>query len=103
MNIITKDPLISKGEVDKAFMRELKTGLAFERAREGKMIEKARKQAQGHKGKAHPILGECIAVIPARKYFRLTQKYSPEEVASDEFIRRMRKDPDLRDLCPNAI
>lgn len=103
MEIITKLPRLSDGEINRAFMREISTGLKFEKAKEHERLSKARKAAKPMKGKSHPILGECIATFPARDYFRLVNKYGVDEVSSDEFIKRYRQDPDMRDLCPNEI
>ena len=49
--------------------------------------------------KTHPIFGKCVAVIPARDYFRMIKKYGAEEVASDESIRYFNKR--FPELSPN--
>lgn len=103
MHIDIKLPRYSDGEIDRAFLKEIKTGFRMEKAKEQDRLNASRKEARELKGKTHPILGKCIASFPARDYFRLVQKYGSEEVSSDEFIKRYRQDPDMRDLCPNSI
>lgn len=103
--VIVNLPRYSDGEIDRAFMREIQTGYKLEREKkvEEQRLKLARKNAKRHVGKRHPVLGECVMSLPARDFFRLKQNYSHEEVTSDEFIRWMKKDPDLRDLLPNKI
>ena len=91
MEIITSIPKYSDGEVDRAFMREIKNGYRLEVEREKYRTEVASKEAQEHKGKTHPILGKCVATIPARDFFRLTNKYGHDEVHSKEFIKHYNK------------
>tara|TARA_Y100000114_G_C11677196_1_gene286793 strand:+ start:128 stop:433 length:306 start_codon:yes stop_codon:yes gene_type:complete len=91
MEIITSVPKYSDGEVDRAFMREIKNGYRLEVEREKYRTEIAAKEAQEHKGKTHPILGKCVATIPARDFFRLTNKYGHDEVHSKEFIKHYNK------------
>lgn len=103
MNIVTTLPRYSDGELDRAFMREIQQGYRLEKEKESERIGLAKKNAKRHVGKRHPVLGECIASIPARDFFRLRQNYSHEEIVSDEFLKWMKKDPDLRDLLPHKI
>lgn len=101
--IITKLPTYSDGEIDAAFMREIQTGFKMEREKEKDRIQATAKESKELRGKTHPTLGKCIASFPARDYFRLIKKYTPEEVHSDAFIKRYGQDPDLAHLCPNKI
>lgn len=77
----------------------LKDYLVNEQATESDRVEVARKEAQTNVGKTHPILGKCIATIPARDYFRLVQAYGTEEVHSKEFLKYFNKE--YPDLSPN--
>lgn len=77
----------------------LKDYLVDEQATESKRVDVARKEAQTNVGKTHPVLGKCIATIPARDYFRLVQAYGTEEVHSKEFLKYFNKE--YPDLSPN--
>ena len=74
MDIITKLPRYSDGEVDRAFMKEILNGFKLEAATESDRVNIARKEAREEKGKTHPVLGKCVATMPAREFFRLTKK-----------------------------
>jgi hypothetical protein len=76
----------SDGEIDRAFMREIKNGFALERATEQQRVNQAVKEATALKGTEHPVLGKPVATMPAREFFRLTQKYGHEEVHSKKFL-----------------
>ena len=76
MDIITDIPKsFTTGEIDAAFMAEIKSGFKLERETEHVRVDQARKEASEHKGKVHPTLGRCVATMPARDFFRLTNKY----------------------------
>ena len=89
----------SDGEIDRAFMKEIKTGFKRERATEHKRVEQAKKEAQEMRGKTHPTLGKPVATIPAREFFRLTKKYGHETVHSKEFLKYYNKK--FPELSPN--
>jgi hypothetical protein len=89
----------SDGEIDRAFMKEIKTGFKLEKATENKRVEQARKEAQELKGTTHPTLGKPVATIPAREFFRLTKKYGHETVHSKEFLKYYNKK--FPELSPN--
>jgi hypothetical protein len=91
MNIITKLPRYSDGEVDREFMKEISTGFRMEAAKEKDRTDIARKEAHQQKGKTHPVFGKCVATIPARDFFRLTKKYGHDQVHSKEFIKYYNK------------
>lgn len=101
MEIITALPRYSDGEINRALMREIQSGFALERATEESRVKVARKESQEHRGKTHPALGRCVATMPAREFFRLTQKYGHEQVHSKEFLRYFNKR--FSDLSPNSI
>ena len=99
-NIITNVPRsITDGEVDDAFMKEILTGFEIERRTEEQRVARARLEAKEHIGKTHPVFGKCVATIPAREYFRLTNIYGDEEVKSKEFLQYFNKK--FKDLSPN--
>jgi hypothetical protein len=91
----------SDGEIDRAFMREIKNGFKLEKATEQKRYNQAVKEAAQLKGTVHPTLGRPIATMPAREFFRLTQKYGHKEVHSKGFIKYFNKK--MPELSPNQI
>jgi len=101
MNIITKLPTYSDGEIDREFMREIKNGFKLDAANEKKRTDIAVKEAKEHKGKTHPVLGKCVATIPARDFFRLTKKYGHDAVHSKEFLKYYNKK--FPEMSPNKI
>jgi hypothetical protein len=99
-DIITNIPRsFTDGEVDAAFMKEILTGFEIERRTEEQRVNRARLEAKEHVGKTHPVFGKCVATIPAREYFRLTNMYGDEEVKSKEFLQYFNKN--FKDLSPN--
>tara|TARA_A100000171_G_C2088804_1_gene123437 strand:+ start:579 stop:902 length:324 start_codon:yes stop_codon:yes gene_type:complete len=100
-NIITSLPRYSDGEVDREFMKELITGFELERKTEEKRVMQARKEASELRGKTHPVLGKPVATMPAREFFRLTQKYGHATVHSKEFLQYYNKK--FPELSPNKI
>jgi hypothetical protein len=91
----------SDGEIDRAFMREIKNGFKLEEANEKKRTDVAVKEAKEHKGKTHPVLGKCVATMPARDFFRLTKKYGHDAVHSKEFLSYYNKK--FPEMSPNKI
>jgi len=102
MNIVTAVPKYSDGEVDAAFMREIRTGFQLERAMEKYRVEGAESIAKERKemDKKSP-LGKCVGVMPQRDYFRLIRKYGHEEVHSDEFMSYFNKK--FPNLSPSRV
>jgi hypothetical protein len=100
--IITNLPRsFTDGEIDQAFINEIKSGFKLEKETEHLRVNQARKEASQEKGKTHPVLGKCVATIPARDFFRLTNKYGHEQVHSKEFLQYYNKK--FSDLSPNKI
>lgn len=97
--IITSLPRYSDGEIDRAFMREITNGFNREKATEKDRVKQATKEASELKGTEHPVLGRPVATMPAREFFRLTQKYGHEEVHSKKFIQYYNKK--FPELSPN--
>ncbi len=91
----------SDGEIDRAFMQEIKNGFKLERETEKQRVAVAAKEAQELKGTTHPVLGKPVATIPAREFFRLTKKYGHETVHSKEFLKYYNKK--FPELSPNKI
>jgi len=91
----------SDGEIDRAFMNEIKNGFKLERKTEKQRIEGAAKEARALRGTTHPTLGKPVASIPPREYFRLIQKYGRETVHSKEFLKYYNKK--FPELTPNKI
>jgi len=102
MDIITNLPRsFTDGEVDQAFLNEIKSGFQLEKETEHLRVAQAKKQAAEERGKTHPVLGKCVATMPAREFFRLTKKYGHEEVHSKEFLQYYNKK--FSELSPNKI
>lgn len=101
MNIITSVPRYSDGEINRAFMREIQNGFKLERETEQSRVQIAEKEAAQERGKTHPALGQCVATIPARDFFRMVNKYGHEEVHSEEFIKYYQKK--YSSMAPNKI
>jgi hypothetical protein len=97
--IITALPRYSDGEIDRAFMREIKNGFKREQATEKYRVAQAAREANHLRGTEHPTLGRPVATMPAREFFRLTQKYGHEEVHSKKFIQYYNKK--FPELSPN--
>ena len=91
----------SDGEIDRAFMREIKNGFKLEQQTEKARVNQAVKEAQELKGTTHPTLGKPIATMPAREFFRLTSKYGHDEVHSKGFLKYYNKK--FPELSPNKI
>ena len=89
----------SDGEIDRAFMNEIKNGFKLERETEKQRVEGAAKEAQALKGTTHPVLGKPVASIPPREYFRLIKKYGHDTVHSKEFLKYYNKK--FPELSPN--
>lgn len=99
MEIITKLPRHSDGEIQREFMKEIRTGFKFEAAKAEGRDDIARDNANKHRGKTHPIFGKCVATMNQRDFFRLVGKYGHEEVHSKEFLKYFNKKH--KDLSPN--
>ncbi len=91
----------SDGEIDRAFMKEIKNGFKLERQTEKQRVAVAAKEAKELKGTTHPVLGKPVATIPAREFFRLTKKFGHETVHSKEFLKYYNKK--FPELSPNKI
>ncbi len=99
--IVPKLKRYSDGEIDRAFMKEIKTGFELERQTEKQRVAGAAKEAKKLKGTKHPVLGRPVASIPPREYFRLIKKYGQKTVHSKEFLKYYNKK--FPELSPNKI
>tara|TARA_R110001606_G_scaffold396921_2_gene572061 strand:- start:1374 stop:1685 length:312 start_codon:yes stop_codon:yes gene_type:complete len=101
-DIITELPRsFTDGELDAAFLAEIKSGFKLEKETEHLRVDQAKKEAHQMKGKCHPTLGRPVATMPAREFFRLTNKYGHKEVHSKEFLKYFQKN--FSELSPNKI
>mgnify|MGYP005624514389 FL=1 len=102
MHLITSFPKYHDGEINRALMRELTTGLEFkkeiERSKEAQAAEQAKELVNQREV---PGLGRCIGVIPEWEFFRMQQKYGAKEVHSKEFMKYYQKK--FPHLSPNKI
>lgn len=102
MNLITSFPKYSDGEVNRALMRELTTGLQLKKEMERKKEIEAAEQAKISKGmKAIKGLGKCVGVIPEWEFFRMQQKYGRQEIHSHEFMKYFQNK--FPHLSPNKL
>lgn len=102
MDIITNIPRsFTDGEVDAAFLAEIKNGFKLEKETEHLRVAQAKREANQLKGKTHPTLGKPVATMPAREFFRLTSKYGHDQVHSKEFLKYYNKK--FPELSPNQI
>ena len=102
MNIITTLPKCSNGEVDRALMKELTTGIELKKQFERHREIKAEAEAKEKRGaKEVPGLGRCVAVMPEWEFFRLQQKYGHAEIHSKGFMKYFQKK--FPTLSPNKI
>ena len=99
--IIPKIKRYSDGEIDRAFMNEITNGFKLEQKTERQRVAQAAKEAARLKGTTHPTLGQPVATIPAREFFRLTQKYGHDTVHSKDFLKYYNKK--FPELSPNKI
>ena len=97
MEIITKLPTYSDGEINRALMREIRTGIKLKTKMEEQRVRGVRKYVQiARENKRNPVLGSHVFSMPAYEYFRLHGKYGDEEVHSEEFLKfHQQKFPDL--------
>lgn len=100
MQIISKSEQFTDEQIDAALLAEIKESFSKELSEQESREICARGQAQAMKGhKTIEGLGKCVAVIPAREFFRLQAKYGAAEIHSKEFIRYFNQK--FSDLSPN--
>lgn len=103
MHIITSLPKYSDGEINRALMREITTGIALKQAWEGEREKICAKEAE--KIKDHQKFGfknmRCVAVTPAWEWFNLRKKYGNQAMHDRGFIKDYQKR--FPHLAPNKI
>jgi hypothetical protein len=102
MNIITQLPRYSDGEVNRALIREITTGMELKKQVERKKEIEAAEQAKAHiAAKEIKGLGRCVGVIPEWEFFRMQQKYGHAEIHSKGFMKYFQKK--FPHLSPNKL
>ena len=92
MLIINKTEQVTDEQVDAALMEHIKDSMQHELKTEEAREIVARAEARALKEhKTVPWLGKCVAVMPAREFFRLQAKYGADVVHSKEFIQFFNK------------
>lgn len=96
-------PKYSTGEIEDAFLREIKTGFELEKARAEARHKTAAQEAAEYRKANRTVkgLGKVVACIDTRDFLRAQAKYGSEEVHSKEFLRSLRRfHPEL---CVNRV
>ena len=92
MLIINKTEQVTDEQVDAALMEHIKDSMQHELKTEEAREIVARAEARALKEhKTVPGLGKCVAVMPAREFFRLQATYGADVVHSKEFIQFFNK------------
>jgi len=103
MNIITSLPRYSDGEVNRALMREIQTGISLKQAWEGEREKICAQHAKNVKA-SEPLSFKglrCLAVTPSWEWFNLRRKYGAQAMHDRGFIRDYQKR--FPHLAPNKI
>ena len=103
MQIITSLPRYSDGEIDRALIREITTGIKLKQAWEGEREKICAQHAE--KIKDSQKFGfknlRCIAVTPGFEWFNMRRKYGAEAMHDRGFIKDYQKR--FPHLAPNKI
>lgn len=103
MHLITSFPKYSDGEINRALMRELTTGIALKQAWENEREKICAKHAQDVK--ENQKFGfknlRCLSVTPAWEWFNLRKKYGHEAMHDKGFIKDYQKR--FPHLAPNKL
>ena len=103
MHIITSFPKYSDGEVHRALMREITTGIALKQAWEGEREKICAQEAE--KIKNSQKFGfknlRCVAVTPGWEWFNIRKKYGHEAMHDRGFIKDYQKR--FPHLAPNKL
>ena len=104
MDIITNLPRFSDGEIDRALIKEIKTGYNLKRALETereKICAQHAERVKANEKFAMKGLGKCVAVMPAWEWFNLRHKYGKEAMNDKGFLRDFQKK--FPHLAPNKL
>jgi hypothetical protein len=103
MQIITALPRYSDGEIDRALIREITTGIKLKQAWEGEREKICAQHAE--KIKDNQKFGfknlRCLAVTPGFEWFNMRRKYGHEAMHDKGFIKDYQKR--FPHLAPNKI
>ena len=103
MQLITNFPKYSDGEIDRALMRELKTGIMLKQSWENEREKLCAEHAQKVK-EAQPFGFKnlrCVAVTPAWEWFNMRRKYGNQAMHDKGFIKDYQKR--FPHLAPNKL
>lgn len=97
MQIIQKSEQFTDEQIDSAINEEIRKSLKDELDTQAEREILMRAHSASMKNhKSIPGLGKCVAVMPAREFFRLQAKYGAATVHSKEFIQYFNKvNPDM--------
>jgi hypothetical protein len=103
MEIITSLPRYSDGEVNRALIREITTGIQLKYNLENEREKICAKHAQ--EVKKNQEFGfkslRCVSVTPAWEWFNMRKKYGHDEIHSRGFIKNYQKR--FPHLSPNKL
>ena len=100
MQIIQRSEQFTDAEIDSAINEEIRKSLKDELDTQQEREVLMRAHAASMKNhKTMPGLGKCVAVMPAREFFRLQAKYGAATLHSKEFIQYFNQK--FHDLSPN--
>jgi hypothetical protein len=100
MQIIQRSEQFTDAEIDSAINEEIRKSLKDELDTQQEREVLMRAHAASMKNhKTMPGLGKCVAVMPAREFFRLQAKYGAATLHSKEFIQYFNQK--FPDLSPN--
>ena len=98
INLIDDKQRYSDGEINRAFMREIKNGFELEKAQAEERNRTAAQEAAEFRkhNRTVPGLGKIVACIDQRDFLRAVAKYGIDEVQSKGFVRSIHKyNPEL--------
>lgn len=103
MQIITSLPKYSDGEINRALMREITTGIALKQAWEGEREKICAQEAE--KIKDYQKFGfknlRCLSVTPGFEWFNMRRKYGHQAMHDKGFIKDYQKR--FPHLAPNKL
>ena len=99
MQIIAKSDQFTDEQIDAALVKHIQDSFTKEMCEEEARETMARAHARSIGKATVPGLGKCVAVMPAREFFRLQAKYGAATVHSKEFLQFFNRKHG--DLSPN--
>lgn len=103
MHIITSLPKYSDGEINRALMREITTGIALKQAMENEREKICAQEVERIKNSQKFGFKNlrCVAVTPGWEWFNLRKKYGNEAMHDKGFIKDYQKR--FPHLAPNKL